>query len=306
FTSILSGEMNLTGTTGNSQLSGDVTVGEMFVSEDFNLVNWLGATGISVETPATGVSSGLASKVRLDVHVLTNPTVRLNSSTLSYVATIDATLRGTLARPVATGDIHLREGQAQIAGNTYQISRGDISMTSPYQTMPVLDIEAETRVERYDLTIEISGPADRAKMSYRSDPPLPNEEILSLLALGYAPQQTLMSSSGAQRMGAVGAGSLLSTALSSQVGGRFQKLFGVSRIRVDPNLLGPTSAGGARVTVEEQVSRDLTVTYSTNTAAAQQREIRLRWDVSNKISLIGERDINGVYGVEVRFRRRLR
>ncbi|MGH9354113.1 MAG: hypothetical protein ACRD2G_18445, partial [Terriglobia bacterium] len=78
FTSILSGEMKLTGTTGSSQLSGDVTVGEMFVSEDFNLVNWLGATGISFETPATGVSSGLASKVRLDVHVLTNPTVRLN------------------------------------------------------------------------------------------------------------------------------------------------------------------------------------------------------------------------------------
>ncbi|MGH9344535.1 MAG: translocation/assembly module TamB domain-containing protein [Terriglobia bacterium] len=310
FTSILSGGLSLTGSTESGRLSGDVTVGEMFVSEDFNLVNWLGATGISLETPSVGSLAGasptLASKVRLNVHVITNPTVRLDSPTLSYVATIDANVRGTLARPVATGNIHLREGQARIAGNTYQIKRGDITMTSPYQTTPVLDIEAETRVERYDLTIEISGPADRAKMSYRSDPPLPSEQILSLLTLGYAPQQALMSSSGAQRMGAVGAGSLLTTALSSQVSGRFQKLFGVSRISIDPNLLGPTSAGGARITVEEQVSRDLTITYSTNTAAAQQRDIRLRWDVSNKISLIGERDINGVYGVEIRFRRRLK
>ncbi|HEV2500572.1 MAG TPA: translocation/assembly module TamB domain-containing protein [Terriglobia bacterium] len=310
FTSILSGELNLTGSTENGLLSGDVTVGEMFVTEDFNLVNWLGATGVSLETPVaenlTGAPQALASKIRLDLHVITNPTVRLDSPTLSYVASIDVNVRGTLARPVATGDIHLREGQARIAGNTYKINRGDISMSSPYQTTPVLDIEATTRVERYDLTIEITGPADRAKMSYRSDPPLPSEQILSLLALGYAPQQALMSSSGTQRMGAVGAGSLLTTALSSQVSGRFQKLFGVSHISIDPNLLGPTSAGGARVTVEEQVSRDLTVTYSTNTAAAQQRDIRLRWDVSNKISLIGERDINGVYGVEIRFHRRIK
>jgi translocation and assembly module TamB len=99
---------------------------------------------------------------------------------------------------------------------------------------------------------------------------------------------------------------LLSQALSSQVSGRVQQIFGISRIRIDPNLLGPATAGGARVTVEEQLARNLTITYSTNTAQAQQRDIRIRWDLSRKISLIGERDINGVYGFEVRFNRRLK
>lgn len=310
FTSILSGNLALTGSTASSRLAGNVTVGEMFVSENFNLVNWLGATGISLETPpgtgGVGSSPSMASKIRLEVHVVTNPTVRLTSPTLSYVAGIDANLRGTLERPIATGDIHLLSGQARIAGSLYNITRGDVTMTSPYRTAPVLDIEATTRVERYDVTVEVSGPADSAKMSYRSDPPLPTEQILSLLALGYAPQQALMSSSGAQRLGVAGAGSLLTSALNSQMSSRFQKLFGVSRISIDPNLLGPTSAGGARVTVEEQVARDLTITYSTNTAAAQQRDIRLLWDVTDKISLLGERDINGVYGVEIRFRRRLK
>lgn len=310
FTSILSGNISLTGSTESARLAGNVTVNEMFVSQDFNLINWLGSTGISLEIApeeaAPGAPAGIASKVRLDVRVATDPTVRLNSQQLSFVATIEARLQGTLERPVATGNIHLRDGEARIAGSTYRIARGNIAMTNPYRTTPILDIGAQTRVERYDVTIEVSGPVDNVKMSYRSDPPLPPEQILSLLALGYAPQQALMSSSGAQRMGAVGAGSLLTTALSSQVSGRFQKLFGVSRIRIDPNLLGPTSAGGARVTVEEQVARNFTITYSTNTAAAQQRDIRLQWDVSSKISLIGERDINGVYGFEIRFRKRLR
>lgn len=310
FTSILSGNLSLTGSSESARLAGNVTVNEMFVSQDFNLVNWLGSTGISLEMApeeaAPGAPAGIASKVRLDVRVATDPTVRLTSSQLTFVATIEARLQGTLERPVATGNIHLRDGEARIAGSAYRIARGNIAMTNPYRTTPILDIEAQTRVERYDVTIEVSGPVDNVKMSYRSDPPLPPEQILSLLALGYAPQQALMSSSGAQRMGVVGAGSLLTTALSSQVSGRFQKLFGVSRIRIDPNLLGPTSAGGARVTVEEQVARNFTITYSTNTAAAQQRDIRLQWDVSSKISLIGERDINGVYGFEIRFRKRLR
>lgn len=307
FTTLLSGELNLTGSSQAGQLTGEITVGQMFVSEDFNLVNWLGSIGSSVEeAPSESPSSSIASRIHMDIHVATSPEVRLSSRTLSFVAAMDTNLRGTLSHPVATGNIHIRQGEALIAGNRYTINRGDITMTSPFQTNPVLDVEATTRVARYNLTIDVTGPMDRTKLAYRSDPPLPNEEILSLLALGYAPQQALMSSSGSQPFGTVGASALLSQALSSQVSGRVQRIFGVSRIRIDPNLLGPATAGGARITIEERLARDLTITYSTNTAAAQQRDIRLRWDISDRISLIGERDINGVFGIEVRFHRRLK
>lgn len=304
--SILSGNLRLAGSAGSAQLGGEVTVGEMFAGENFNVIDWIGQIGTSLAATPVAAPLGPASKVRLNIRVATDPTVRLDSRTLSYLASIDAKLGGSLARPVMTGDIHIRQGQALVAGTHYQIDRGDITMTSPVETKPVVDIEASTRVARYRLAVEITGPADRPRISYRSDPPLPPEQILSLLALGYAPQQAMMSSTGAQRLGAIGAGSLLTQALSNQVSGRFQRLFGASRIRVDPNLLGPSTAGGARVTIEEQVSKNLAITYSTNTAAAQQRDIRLRWDVSPRISLIGERDINGVYGFEVRFRRSLK
>ncbi len=306
FTTLLSGDLRLTGSTQAGQLTGDVTVGQMFVSENFNLVNWLGEMGAPSNGVEISTEPSTSSKIRLDIHAMTNPEVRLSSRALTLEASMNMNLRGTLANPVAMGNIHIRNGQAVIAGNRYNITRGDITMTSPFQTTPVLDIEAETRVERYNIIVDVTGPVDRPKLAYRSDPPLPSEDVLSLLALGYAPQQALMRSSGTEPFGAIGASALLSQALSSQVSGRVQRLFGVSRIRIDPNLLGPTTAGGARVTIEEQVSRDLTITYSTNTAAAQQRDIRVRWDLSNKISLIGERDINGVFGFEVRFHRRLK
>jgi translocation and assembly module TamB len=306
FTSLLNGNLHLTGSSQSGELSGDIAVQQMFVGERFNVVDWMGQLGSALGEIPTGETAGSPSRTRLDLRITSNPEIRLASRTLSFVATIDANLRGTVARPVATGDIRIQEGNALIAGNQYQILRGEIQMTSPLQTVPVLDIEAQTRVDRYTVTLDVAGPADRAKVAYRSDPPLPTEDILSLLALGYAPQQQLMTSTGREPTGTLGASALLSQALSSPVSSRVQQIFGVSRIRIDPNLIGPTSAGGARVTVEEQLAHNFTITYSTNTAAAQQRDIRVRWDLSNRISLIGEQDINGVYGFEIRFRRQLK
>jgi translocation and assembly module TamB len=305
FTSLLSGSLELSGTESGGQLSGHLSVTQMFAKAGFNLLSWLGKVG-SPSPPVPSLTSPLASRIRLSIDLTTSPDVSLESHDLAFVAVIDANIQGTVANPVVLGTIHMRSGYAMLRGNRYNINRGDITMSNPVRTQPVLDLEATTRVEHYDLTMDVTGPLDRAKIAYRSDPPLPTEDILSLLALGYAPQLQQLNAGGAQPTAAVGASAILSQALSSQFSGRVQKLLGVSRIQIDPNLIGPTTAGGARVTIEEQVGHNVTLTYATNTGAAQQRDIRLEWDLSDRISVIGERDINGVYGFELRFRRRFK
>jgi translocation and assembly module TamB len=305
FTSLLSGNLELSGTERGGQLSGSIAVTQMFARSNFNLLSWLGRLG-SPTPLEPSVSNPLASRIRLNIALSTTPDVSLQSHDLSFVAVIDANLQGTVSDPVVLGTIHLRSGDALIRGNRYKITRGDITMTNPVRTQPILDLAATTRIAHYDLTLDVEGPLDRAKIAYRSDPPLPTEAILSLLALGYAPQLQQLNTAGSQQTAAVGASALLSQALSSQFSGRVQQLLGVSRIRIDPNLIGPTTAGGARVTIEEQVRPDVTLTYATNTGAAQQRDIRLEWDLSDRISLIAEQDINGVYGVELRFRHRFK
>ncbi|HLI30315.1 MAG TPA: translocation/assembly module TamB domain-containing protein, partial [Terriglobia bacterium] len=154
FVSLLSGNLRLSGAVQSGEMTGDVTIEQMFVSQNFNLVNWLGRMGsaAAAEPALAGPSSSSAPNVRLNIHVLTTPEVRVSSSTLSFDAAINTTLRGTMANPVAVGNIHIRNGQALIAGNRYQIERGDITMTSPVETTPILDIEAQTRVQGYDLT----------------------------------------------------------------------------------------------------------------------------------------------------------
>ncbi len=307
FTSVLDGNLRVMGTPDRAQINGELIVRQLFTSENLTLLSRMGEVGRLASEAPPGIATPLASRTRLNIQVRSAPAVRLETRDLRLVADMDLRVQGTLANPVEVGTIHLLSGEAVFRGNRYRIIRGDISMTNPLRTQRFLDLEAQTRVQQYDLTVNLSGPFDRLKVAYRSDPPLSAADTLSLLAFGYARQQEVMSTSATQPLPTVGASALLSEALSSQVSGRIQQLFGVSRIRIDPNVGGfSTATGGARVTVEQQVTGDLTLTYVTTTASSEQRIIQFEWVLSDRVSLIGARDRNGILGMELKFRQRFK
>jgi translocation and assembly module TamB len=305
FTSLLAGDLSLVGSTDGGQLDGDLTVRQLFASDRFNLMNIISQSNVTGEVPASVEASSLASKIRLNVRVSSDPDVRLETHDLRLVADVDLSLRGTLGNPVGLGSIHIMSGQAVLRGNRYQLDRGDITMVNPFRTQPLLDLQARTRIQRYDLTMDISGPIDNMRIAYRTDPPLPTSDVLSLLALGYVRNTGELVPSN-QSISNQGATALLSEALNSQTTNRIQRLFGVSRIKIDPNVGDPAFISGTRVTIEQQVSRDLTITYATNTGSTQQRVIQFEWALSDRLSLIGVRDQNGIFGTELIFRRRFK
>jgi translocation and assembly module TamB len=72
---------------------------------------------------------------------------------------------------------------------------------------------------------------------------------------------------------------------------------------VDPFLAGTTteSSASARVTIEQQVTRDLTITYSSNAASDQEQLIQVEYHVKRDLSVVFLRDINGTYSLDVKF-----
>jgi translocation and assembly module TamB len=306
FTSVLDGNLRLGGDVDQAQLQGELVVHQMVLNENINIISKIiESSNALFEVPAT-ITSPIASKIRLNVRVTSAPPVQLQTPNLRLVGDIDLRLQGTVANPVQVGSIHLLSGESVFRGNRYTLERGDISMTNPFRTQAYLDLEAQTRVQSYDLTLDISGPFDRLKFSYRSDPPLANTDIISLLALGYVGREEAFSTVGGNPAASIGASAILSEALSSERTSRIQHLFGVSRIKIDPNVSVPGFGSGARVTVEQQVTHDFTLTYVTDTSYSQYQIIQFEWNVSDKVSVLGIRDQNGVFGIEFRFRRRFK
>jgi translocation and assembly module TamB len=306
FTSVLDGNLRLGGGVEEAQLQGELVVRQMVLNENINFITKIIEPSNPLLEQPVSVTSPIASKIRLNVRVTSAPPVQVQTPNLRLVGDIDIRLQGSVANLVQVGSIHFLSGESVFRGNRYTLVRGDMSLTNPFRTQAYLDLEAQTRVQSYDLTLDISGPFDRLKFSYRSDPPLANTDILSLLALGYVKQEGAFSTAGGNPTASIGASAILSEALSSQRTSRIQHLFGVSRIKIDPNVGIPGFGSGALVTVEQQVTRDLTLTYVTDTSYSQYQIIQFEWNISDKVSVLGIRDQNGVFGVEFRFRRRFK
>ena len=78
-----------------------------------------------------------------------------------------------------------------------------------------------------------------------------------------------------------------------------QRFFGVSRLRIDPTLPGlETNNPQARVTLEQQVTPEITFTYITNVTSSNPQVVRVEWSLSKQWSVVALREENGVFGLD--------
>ena len=76
-------------------------------------------------------------------------------------------------------------------------------------------------------------------------------------------------------------------------------------MKIDPEAGGAeNNPSWTRVTIEQQISNTLTLTYITNVSQAQQQIIQAEYYLTRNISLIALRDQNGVVSFDVSIRRR--
>ncbi|MGH9791532.1 MAG: translocation/assembly module TamB domain-containing protein, partial [Candidatus Acidiferrales bacterium] len=127
-----------------------------------------------------------------------------------------------------------------------------------------------------------------------------------LLALGRTETTELRTAGTAT--GGPGAQNLLYDAVASQIGGRIEQLFGFSKFRVEPTTVGAGAAQNttARVTIQEQITRDFIVTYTTNVSENQRQVIQVEYLYSRDISIVALLDENGTFGVDFKIRTRFK
>jgi translocation and assembly module TamB len=305
----VSSTLSLTGSYSKSILSGVVTIRRAGFNPRTDIGGILASSARPVATPAS--PNPLLRGMQLDIHVETAPGLQFQTSLTSNLqAEADLRVRGTAAKPSLLGRIVVNQGDVQFFGNKYTINRGEIGFFNPVKIEPVLDMDLETRVRGVLVTINFTGPISKLNVSYRSDPPLQSTEIIALLAVGRAPGTNSSLASGqtvaTQSFLTSGTNSLLGQAVAAPINGRLQRFFGVSKLKIDPQLTGINAVPQARLTVEQQVSRDVTLTYITNLAQANQQIIRLEWDIDRTWSVVALREDNGAFGIDFFFKKRLK
>lgn len=302
---LLGGQLRLSGTLDGGLLSGKVVI------QRVNLNAGLESVGSLVSTKDTGgPSPAFFRNLQFDVEASSTPDARMEWPGAHLEAEAGLRVRGTAEHPIMLGHIHVLSGDLYFRDNHYRVTRGDLNFANPFRLDPTINVEATTNIQQYEITLNFTGQSSKMSLAYRSDPPLPGNDIITLLALGQTSSESALRSGTNATSGATGASALLSEAISSQLGGRVERLFGITRFRVDPGLAGIGTTGSsqnaaARITVEQQVTRDLSIMYVSNVSSTQQQIIQVEYDISRSIAVVALRDQNGTFGVDVKFKKRL-
>jgi translocation and assembly module TamB len=291
--------LHLQGGPASARLSGNILLTRFGVGADVDFAAFASAGGVSAPPDPSSPSN----KILLDVHVTSSPQLDFQNSYAKLAGTVDLTIRGTVAEPTVLGRIQITDGSATFAGTKYELQRGDIYFTNPVRIDPTIDLDATARVETYDVTVGLHGTTTNLKPTYRSEPPLSEADIFALLALGRTQEESQIYQEQQIQAGTdPTTNALLSGALNATVSNRVSKLFGVGSVKIDPSYVGTLGNSSARITVQQKLSQQLTLTYATNVNSSAEQLIQVQYDLTPTMSIVAARDETGVFSVVYKIR----
>jgi translocation and assembly module TamB len=179
-------------------LSGAVTLHDGLYVQHASALLWSAPRRPEWRPPYFSMADEPFAGWKLDLAVRGDRFMRLRTPVFSGFASADFQLKGTLLAPVLTGDARVNSGRLIFPFGSLTIEQGLASFGGNDQKGPDLQINASGRNYRYDLRLEVKGPADGANVVFSSTPPLASEQILLMLTAGEVPQSDFAFSNGAR------------------------------------------------------------------------------------------------------------
>jgi translocation and assembly module TamB len=282
--------LRFAGDMNSASLGGSVNLSDISFTPAFDLNSFLAQFTGGVAKPPT---PGFNQNLQLNLAVHSSNDIALVSRALSIDGAANLQVRGTAASPVILGRVNVTGGDVIMNGDRFVLDGGTIEFVNPSETEPVLNLSLKTTIQQYDINLRFKGPVDQMRTSYSSDPSLPSADIINLLAFGQTTEASAQSSASTTTNQA--AEGLIASQVSSQLTSRVSQVAGISQLSISPVLASGTGQGqaGANVTIQQLVTSNLFVTFSTNVATTQNQVIQGQYQVSPRVALSITRNQNG-------------
>ncbi len=225
----------------------------------------------------------------MDLRVVADDSVVIDTTYGRFSLGGNLRVQGTPATPRLTGTAAIAPGgEVYVGGRTYQVEVGLLEFRNPTSLRPDIRFNARTSVSGYDITLDIQTRGGVTETRLQSDPPLPEDDVASLLLSGQRYGEGDTAEAVTQQLAA---------ALSGEIVGAVGRAIGFDSVRVeqsnpgdtlfDASLIKSDTNPAQRLTFTKRVFPDVTVTVS--------QSLRQSGDVT---WIIGWEPISGV---ELRF-----
>jgi translocation and assembly module TamB len=303
-------DLHLSGRMDSSIASGTVTINQITYAPQSDLGAILSRAAPAVQSPPS--PSLLLDNMRLDVQVRTSSGLAVRASVAQGLQ-MDANLhvQGTASQPGVTGRVAISEGKLAFMGSTYAVNTGTITFYNPIRIDPILDLSLETQAQGVDVTLKVTGPIDNMKLSYTSNPPLQFQEVVGLLAAGQTPTSdpTILANQPTQppqSFQEMGESAVVGQALADPIANQMQRVFGLTQFKIDPTFANGQDLPQAQISVQQQVTSRITLTYSTPVQSGGEQAVSGQYLISPDWSATATRDQFGLFSVKLMYKKQLK
>ncbi|HEX5835881.1 MAG TPA: translocation/assembly module TamB domain-containing protein [Pyrinomonadaceae bacterium] len=313
FRSTLDADVEIRGSSREQLIGGVVNLRRTEYTQDIELADIINTRpGESIEEGAEIELTRTAVFTALRVEGRNALVVRNNLADL--VGSVSLQLDGPVNDPTISGRISATSGTLNFRNDRYEITRALLDLPPGRNADPIINIQGESQIRGYRVIVSLTGPLSQPQATVRSEPALPQADVVSLITTGQLSTGDTSSSILAQsEVGA--ATSLLTDALINAPAQRAtSRLFGLTRFEISPVIGGTTgSTPAARLTLGRRISKEVTVTYSTNVTSDPNQILALEYRVSDRLSFIAQYEQASTrrlsartnnFSFEIRFRKR--
>lgn len=294
-------------------ISGAVNLRRAEYTEDIELADLINQRREGSLTEGSGEST-FATTTQLDLRVEGREALVVRNNLADATGSVSLRIVGPIEDPIISGRITATSGTLNFRRDRYEITRAMIDLPAQRDTDPILNIQAESEIRGYTVVANMTGPLSQPNVTLRSDPALPQSDVVSLVLTGNLSTGDTGASTLAQTGLGTAASLLTDTLVNAPARRATDKLFGLNRFEIDPLITGRGGASPtARLTIGRQINKNLSITYSTNVTADQNQVLAVEYRVSNRLSFVAQYEqgsVNGFssrsnnFSFEVRFKKR--
>ncbi|KYG67751.1 hypothetical protein AZI87_00245 [Bdellovibrio bacteriovorus] len=272
-------------------LSGTYAVNSALVEKEFTEDSG-GVAGVkqSLYLPKV-IRESRFEPVLLDINILMNRNIIVKNSLLDGAVSGNLQVKGPPTNPVLLGRINAEKNSKLIfKDKIFLIQSGTIDFTDPDEINPSLYISAESRINEYDISLLAQGTAKNLTIHLNSIPPLQEQDIISLIALGVttsAMDQNVQSREQAQQLGAEIGGAVLAKPINKTIEATGFSLAVTSEYDSTRNISVP------KITLSRSLSTRVKVSGSRPVGDSQSYDLKLEYLINSNFTAVGSFESRG-------------
>jgi outer membrane protein assembly complex protein YaeT len=279
----------------NLSLQAQVDVQAGIYQKDIDFLGRGLVTNRGITLPAAEKGGGW---LLLDVQLHSSNPLKVQNNVADLLAHADIKVGGTLARPEVSGNLRLEEGGRLFFGDKiYTINRGIIRQERLPQLNPYLDLQGNTPVGEYTVTLKLNGQIHRLSASFTSEPSLPEDDVVSLLLTGKTQAESRKAKIDIKQAQSM---ILLSGALSTDLSAKLRRYVGISQVSIQPGQVAAESDPGARLTLTQYFTRTFRLVYSTNLSDTSKQIWMTEYNLSRRFNARVVKEEDNSYRSEFR------